>query len=504
MASTKIRSYHYKLFIPIVTTLWVLIAIIGIFHYTRSESIRQNALRTNVDIISGRVVNIYETRNDDSALNYISFIEKYFKSTDYYDLSISIYNAESGDMICAMGFPIKPPVELKNAKADHEFVSDRTLDPLDPEKAFYYSVRFTSDKRILVQTLMPDCDNHNQALMESMWFFIFLFILGLLITFSAYLFTSYLAQNIENLRRFVDCAVKDKDFDQSMKFPDDELGEISRQIVHLYIERSNAISQIEREHREAILAAEERVKRRRQLTNNLNHELKTPLGIIKGYVETLLSTPDIDPETRKHFLEKTHNQVLRLQDILNDIATISRLDEGKTSIRMDKVDFYSLTLDLASEVIETGLNEGFKIIIDMPADCIVKGDENLLAAMLLNLTKNAVIHSGGSEIGLTLVDRDDNEYKFSFYDDGCGVKPDHLPYLFDRFYRADAGRSRRVGGTGLGLSIVRHTITSMGGKIMARNRAGGGLEIIFTLPVWKDGDEKPDNENSNETTTNNE
>ena len=155
------------------------------------------------------------------------------------------------------------------------------------------------------------------------------------------------------------------------------------------------------------------------------------------------------------------------------------------------MDFYSLASDLAEEISETGLNEGKKLILDIPADCYVKGNENLMSAMLLNLTKNAVIHSGGDTIGLTLLEKNDTHYHFAFYDNGNGVSEEHLPFLFDRFYRVDTGRSRKVGGTGLGLSIVRHTVTSHGGEISAKNREGGGLEIDFSLPIWID-DNKQD------------
>ena len=254
----------------------------------------------------------------------------------------------------------------------------------------------------------------------------------------------------------------------------------------MYKARSTAIEQMEKEHARAMAAIEERAKQKKQLTNNLNHELKTPLGIIKGYIETLLASPGIDKETRIHFLNKSYSQVLRLQDILNNISTITRLEETQNSVTIEKIDFYALAFDVADEVVEAGTNGGMKIVIDLPDECMVKGNENLLSAMLLNLTKNAVIHSGGTEIGLTLLEKTNKECKFAFYDNGVGVDEAHLPYLFDRFYRVDAGRSRKVGGTGLGLSIVKWTILALGGQISARNRQTGGLEIEFSLPIWED------------------
>lgn len=479
MASTKFSGYHKRLFGPTVISLWILVIIIGVFHYTRSENIRRNTLRTSIDVITSRVVNLYESRDDERAPHYIRFIDNYFRKTEYYNLCLSVFNVSTGKVVCSMGFPLNPP---EGVHKDTEVKTEPFyIEGVTPEEAFYYRVKFTSDNRIAVVALLPQDSNYMQSFISSMWFFTFLFLLGVLMSLFAYWFTGYLAQNIQNMKYFVDCALKDEDFDENTEFPDDELGEISQNIVSLYKDRQNLIEQMKKEHAEAIRAAEERAKRRKQLTSNLNHELKTPLGIIKGYVETLIKTPEIDSDKRADFLYKTHSQVIRLQEILEDISTISRLEEPELKEPMESVDFYALALDLADEIVEARLNEGKKLIIDLPDECYVVGNEKLLSAALLNLTKNAVVYSLGTEIGLTLSKQEGDEYFFTFYDNGCGVPDEHLPYLFDRFYRVDSGRSRKVGGTGLGLSIVKRTIIYCGGKIFAQKHEGGGLEICFSL-----------------------
>ena len=108
--------------------------------------------------------------------------------------------------------------------------------------------------------------------------------------------------------------------------------------------------------------------------------------------------------------------------------------------------------------------------------------------MLSNLVKNSVAYSQGTQMGIELLGRSQSYYTFAFYDNGVGVGEEHLSRLFDRFYRVDAGRSRKAGGTGLGLPIVKSAINTMGGSISVRNRRGGGLEFIFTLPRAKDGE----------------
>ena len=109
----------------------------------------------------------------------------------------------------------------------------------------------------------------------------------------------------------------------------------------------------------------------------------------------------------------------------------------------------------------------------------------MLYSVFRNLTDNAPNYSGGNRIDIALTDETDDRYEFSFSDNGTGVNPEHLPYLFERFYRVDKGRSRKVGGTGLGLAIVKNAVIIHGGSISAKNNQGGGLEFVFTLAKEK-------------------
>jgi signal transduction histidine kinase len=116
--------------------------------------------------------------------------------------------------------------------------------------------------------------------------------------------------------------------------------------------------------------------------------------------------------------------------------------------------------------------------------CIIKGNYTLLSGMLLNMIRNSAVYSRGTAIKLFLINENQNYYTFSFSDNGVGVPQEHIPHLFERFYRVDAGRSRKSGGTGLGLAIVKNTVTTLGGSISVRNGAEGGLEFVYSLPKW--------------------
>ena len=116
---------------------------------------------------------------------------------------------------------------------------------------------------------------------------------------------------------------------------------------------------------------------------------------------------------------------------------------------------------------------------------MIEGNASLLSNMLMNLAKNAAAYSKGTECGVRLDGEDNNFYRFVFFDNGIGVGEEHIPHLFERFYRIDSGRSRKTGGTGLGLPIVQNTILAHGGTIEVRNGKNGGLEFVYTLPKSK-------------------
>lgn len=309
-------------------------------------------------------------------------------------------------------------------------------------------------------------------------------ILTAVITILMYITTSYLSRNIKLLKQFAMRAASNSVMIDEEKFPHDELGDISRQIIKLWREKDEAIKESNKEHEIALHAVEEKSRIKRQLTNNINHELKTPVGVIRGYLDSLVSTPDIDENTRNKFLARARENVERLCNLLSDVSSMTRLEEGASKIPTEEVNFHDLCYAIRSDVLTTGLLEGMKFMFDVPVDCNVKGNTTLLTGVIENFVKNAVKYSHGTELGLRLLTESPKFYTFSFYDNGNGVAEEHLPHLFERFYRIDAGRSRKAGGTGLGLPIVKNTIEALGGTISVRNRSTGGLEFLFTLEKW--------------------
>lgn len=493
MAFLRLSNYQARIFVPIVVIVWVFTIFLGIFHYHRSVDYKRKALKGNIDLITNRVVESYDKGDIESAVQFLHWVDEYYMTTDLDDISVAVYDIESEKKLASAGFPLPMP-NLSELKHRGEF-STSDIDPVDEDdlpldmggrNVFYYRTKTTKDGKILVQTVMPLSNASAHSIAYSPVFLIVLISMALGMTGLFYVFTAHLAKNVMALRDFVDRAVAEKDFIPTENFSNDELGDISRKIIELHIERTKMMKSIEHEHRIALKATEDKGLMKRQLTDNINHELKTPIGIIKGYIDTLLENPDIDADTRNHFLSKSAIQVNRLSSMLNDISTITRLEEASSSIPTEKIDFQEVVFTTANDIVESGINKSMEFVYDIPFDTFIRGNFNLLGNVISNLAKNAANYSGGTEMGIKLINKNKNFYTFSFYDNGKGVDPIHLPHLFDRFYRVDSGRSRKNGGTGLGLPIIKSTILTLGGTISVRNRKGGGLEFLFTLPVWHD------------------
>ncbi len=225
-------------------------------------------------------------------------------------------------------------------------------------------------------------------------------------------------------------------------------------------------------------------KTRRQLTQNISHELKTPIASIMGYMESLMANPDLNAERRQFFVERSYHQSKRLADLVQDINTLNKLN--------DYSELYEITTCDVREIVETTINDvelvakekQCTIVNNLTHGVLISGNNNLLYSIFRNLIDNALAYAGeGVKIEVSMVSQDMHHYHFRLSDNGVGIPEKHLPHIFDRFYRIDAGRSRQIGGTGLGLAIVKNAVTFHKGSITAMNASGDkqGLVYEFTL-----------------------
>lgn len=478
-------SLQTRLFLYLVSLLWGVIILMAILLYNHERNVRREMLSTQLDIFNSLLLSHYEQGED--LTTYIKNIEDYFAKSPLDGIMVALYDGKTGKYIGGSGYQMELP-DLRDRNGDGILngldMEWLTVDSIGYKKndVFYYRSYNSADSSLLLRTVMPYNVSLRNALASTDTFlWVIMLIVLLSMTIIAYVTTRHIARNIKLLRDFVERAANDRDFVTFSEFPDDELGEISRQVVQIYNARSAANAAREHEHNMALHAIEERAQLKRQLTNNISHELKTPVGIVKGYIDTVLEEPDMDNNARTHFLTKAQAQINRLCELLADLSTITRLEESSSSVTVEPVDFGELVNSTVEEAEISGVAGSMKIRVALPFDCIVMGNKSLLSAMLLNLIKNATFYSHGTEIIIKCIDTSEKFYSFTFYDDGVGVPPESLSHLFERFYRVDTGRSRRTGGTGLGLPIVKSTVNALGGTISVANRETGGLQFTFTL-----------------------
>ena len=231
-----------------------------------------------------------------------------------------------------------------------------------------------------------------------------------------------------------------------------------------------------------ITTEEEQARLKRQLTQNIAHELKTPVSSIQGYLETLLNNPNMPAETAHTFLERSYAQSNRLTLLLRDISVLTRMDEAPDLMVKEYVDLSQLVKNILNEVALNIEEKQITVLNRLPENLKINGNSSLLYSIFRNLMDNAIAYAGiGITVTIECFREDENFYYFSFSDTGVGVAEEHLNRLFERFYRVDKGRSRKLGGTGLGLAIVKNAVLFHGGTIFAKNNVHKGLEFVFTL-----------------------
>ncbi len=221
---------------------------------------------------------------------------------------------------------------------------------------------------------------------------------------------------------------------------------------------------------------------KREITQNISHELKTPLASILGYIESIIENPELPKEKVDYFLNRTHQQAKRLQNLLDDIAVLNKLDEKKSVYEFDEVSINEVISEVLEDVGSAMTEKGITCDCNIAENSNIIGNRSLIYSIFRNLFDNAIAYAGeGVHIRVKLESGDGKYFRFSFSDNGIGIAKKHLARIFERFYRVEKGRSRKSGGTGLGLAIVKNAVLFHHGSISAENIPTGGVVFKFTI-----------------------
>lgn len=223
---------------------------------------------------------------------------------------------------------------------------------------------------------------------------------------------------------------------------------------------------------------------RRDFVANVSHELKTPLTSIRGFVETLLDGTLEEPAEARRFCKIIAKQVDRLQNIIEDLLSLSRIEQhveqGTIPLKPGKL--LEVLHSAAQAIAHAAAEKKASIDIDCPPDCIARINAPLFEQVMVNLLDNALKYSDPGKTVQVSAHRVNNMLEVRVADQGCGIEPSHLDRIFERFYRVDKARSRKEGGTGLGLAIVKHIVVAHGGHIRVESRPGQGSAFTVCLP----------------------
>ena len=334
---------------------------------------------------------------------------------------------------------------------------------------YFYVASYFPKSHLIVRTALPYNNDLAKSLQADQHYIWFAIIAIILLTIVLYRFTYRLGKNVSKLTIFAYKADHNEslEVEDLAKFPNDELGEIAERIIKMYKR-----VQTTRKEQDVL---------KRQLTQNIAHELKTPVASIQGYLETILDNPHINEQTKEQFLQRCYAQSERLTSLLHDISTLNRLDDGSDMIDFEAVDITQMVNDITRETALVRQERKMAFDNQLPERIVVKGNRSLLYSVFRNLTDNAIAYAGEGRTITLEAKEQGNKWHFIFRDNGQGVPPEHLARLCERFYRVDKGRSRKMGGTGLGLAIVKNAVLLHGGTIRVRNLPEGGLKFEFTI-----------------------
>lgn len=482
--------FKWRLFLPLVIALWTILLGLAVWQSYRDRLYGRTFVEQQLKMVNQRVARAIGNGDWQAIDVFKNFLTDFYTTDSIFDeIRLTIYDSD-WVVVDTLGPQIVINTEEQSSLSDQMFERESlsAMRANRPSESNFYLITHANrlgDEYLVISALPHDRDMEEYIAGQKWDIWMVVFAIALAISVIAYISTRHLARNVTILRDFATRSAIDPEFVPGNDYEHDELGDIARRIVQIYNERAAAREHTEREHQMAIHTIEEKARQKRQLTNNINHELKTPIGVIKGYLDTIIDSPDMDEDTKRHFLMKARDHANRLVNLIADVSAITRLEDGENQISTEQLDYHELAYVFSNDSRESGFLGHFRMEVNIPLATDVKGNGNLLQGMLMNLTKNAVNYSGGDTLTIEYRGEDEDFYRFAFFDNGQGVPPSSIEHLFDRFYRIDSGRARKSGGTGLGLAIVFNTIKAHGGKITVRNREEGGLEFEFTLPKWK-------------------
>ena len=473
----KSKSFQRNLLISIGGVFLLFAVCFSVYQYQREKEYKIDILHSRLQMYNYDIMQVLGEDGITSRHQFLSYVRQH----PLKGLRVSVIDRQ-GRVLLDSNEPHPDSLgnhlgrtEIQQALRDGNGFDLKRTSLSTHETYFYSATRF---KCVIVRTAVPYSAELTQSLRADNTYIYFSIALTLLLGSVLYISTRRISRHIGYLREFAIKAENGEPLDHELErhLHDDELGDISHTIIMLYWKLRHS--------------EEEKVRIKRQLTQNAAHELKTPAASIHGYLESILDNPDMPEDKKKHFLERCYAQSERMNKLLFDMSTLTKLDEMDNNISKPNYEYRHVNVlqimqnaldDTALQLQEKGITPS----LNVPQHIEVQGDASLIYSIFRNLIDNAIAYATGATCLKIACSEVENEgrhfYEFTISDNGQGIEPQHLDHIFERFYRVDKGRSRKLGGTGLGLAIVKNAVAVHGGTTTAQLTPGGGLTIRFTL-----------------------
>lgn len=470
-------SYHKRLYGSLVIYSLFLLGCFAIFQYHREKEFKADEMDSRLQVLNEEILaGMAEGKSIEETVAAIK--------TGFPELRVSLIS-RNGRLMYDNFVDSLPETNHLSRKEVRDALRNGTGFDLrrhseSTGKNFFYSARATD--RYVIRTAVPYSVSLHQLLAADYAFLWFMSAVTAVMCIIGFFATRRLGRNVERLNEFAEKAERGESFFDTEPFPDDELGNISNHIVLLYSRLQKALYDRDAQHKIALREERDKIRIKHQLTNNINHELKTPVASIRACIETLINHPDMEPEKRLKFLAGAGAACERLGSLLSDVSLITRMDYGGDAIVRGKVNIDQIAAAACADFEIIAAEKGVAIQNGVKGTSPVNGNASLMMSVFHNLIDNAIRYSGCRHIQLKTIKLDGGKQLISVSDDGCGVPAAHIPHLFERFYRLEKGRSRSLGGTGLGLAIVKNAVLWHGGDIHVVINQSGGLTFNITLP----------------------
>ncbi|MDD4971430.1 MAG: ATP-binding protein [Paludibacter sp.] len=571
-------NLNKRIFLYFFSIFFLMMAIICFFQYQREKEFRTEQLDQQLTTYNFTINRFIEEQhpNWDKLKDYVSlFPDSTLRVTVIDTTGVVTFDSSVKKDTVLENHLNRPEIQMANFSVNGKAIRHSVSTGKD---YYYLAHRF---KHNYVRSALPYNVSLVSMLKANTFFLYFMGFVLILAVLALYFISRNFTRSIDRLRIFTQKAEKEEMPDIDIEFPNDELGEISKNIVELYklllvtkdevnrereklikhlqisqeglgifssmkkeilanthfIQYTNILSDQQCESSDEIFSLPEfadinqfidqslknnELKRKklivekgghvfsvqcivfqdntfeisindisvqehenelkRHLTQNISHELKTPVSSILGYMESILENPDMDPQRQRFFVERSFQQALRLSALLQDITTLNKMDEAKRLFEKEPCNVSEVIQDVLNDVHLEIEQKECEVLNNFGTDIQILGNRSLIYSIFRNLFDNTLTYAGDKlVIDISCYREDEQFFYFSFSDNGVGVDEIHLNRLFERFYRVDKGRSRKMGGTGLGLAIVKNAVLYHRGKISAKLVPTGGLSFIFSL-----------------------